>query len=68
MFKRALQVKMVKDEKKTAHEPDPIDVIETKAAIIAVYAKETVVTVGKVIAAYIAVDTVRQIALTKFNK
>lgn len=69
MFNRAIQVKMVKNEKEEATASDQNDHhFEGKTAIIGEHLRHTIGTVGKLILIYIAADTVRQVAIEKAKR
>lgn len=69
MFNRAIQVKMVKNEKEEAIASDHTDHhFEGKTAIIGEHLRHMIGTVGKLILLYIAADTIRQVSIEKAKK
>ncbi len=70
MLNRALQVKMVKNEKKnSAPQTDQTDShFEGKAAIIGAHLLTAVEKIGKTVVVFVLVDTIRQVAIAKAQK
>ena len=71
MFKnRALQVKMVKNEKESPQptSSDEIQVMIAATRVVSRHVQNTIVTIGKVALAYIAADTIRQVMVEHAKK
>ena len=69
MFNRALQVKMVKNDKAVAASPNrPDHNFEGKVAIIGSHLGKCVDKAGRALIAYVVVDTIRQVLITKANR
>ncbi len=69
MLNRALQVKMVKNEKNSTPQPDQTDEqFEGKVAIIGAHLLTAIEKIGKAAVVYVLVDTVRQVAVARASK
>jgi hypothetical protein len=72
MFKnRAIQVKMVKNDKEDAPKPTTSDQFRVNAAtmrIASLHIKNTILTIGKVVVVYVAADTIRQVMVEQAKK
>lgn len=68
MFNRAIQVKMVKNDKKNTTEPNFEEVISIKFAQASRMMKDITRTIGIAVIGYVVVDTARQMLIAKALK
>jgi hypothetical protein len=69
MLNRAIQVKLVKKDKKETTAPGQIDVtLEGKVAIVGHYLGEIVEKIGGAVITYVLVDTFRQVLVARAQK
>ncbi len=68
MFNRVLQVKMVKKDKTETPTSVQSDEFEGKAAIIGQHLKDIVEYIGVAVVCYVALDTIRQVAVANAKK
>lgn len=69
MFKnRALQVKMVKNDKEETPRFDRMETFLDNAATMSVFVSDVLKTVGKTVLVYVAADTIRQVMVEHAKK
>lgn len=69
MFKnRSLQVKMVKSGEETTDVVEEVGQFEIKAEVVADQVKSVLMFIGTGVIAYVAADTIRQIAIARARR